>query len=70
MLSAVIGLFGDYLTHAVPDVNFFIGGTNHLPSGYITGYLNQKACVHPSLMSLKRRKWFGAASRVEGTSRG
>lgn len=70
MLSAVIGLLGEYLTHAVPNVNFFIGGTNHLPYGYKTRCSNQKACVHPSLMSLERRKWFGDASRVEGTSHG
>lgn len=40
MLSAVIGLLGEYLTHAVPAVNFFIGSTNHLPYGYITRYSN------------------------------
>lgn len=70
MLLAVIGLLGEYFTHAVPNVNLFVGGTNHLPYGYITRYSNQKACVHPSLMPLKRRKWFGDASRVESTSRG
>lgn len=70
MLSAVMELWGEYLTHA-PTVNFFIGGgTNHLPFGYIRRYSSQKACVHPSLMSLERRKWFGCTSRVEGTFHG
>lgn len=54
MLSAVIGLVGEYFTHAVPAVNFFIGGTNHLPYEDIRRCSNQKACVHPSFMSFQR----------------